>query len=334
MTAETSIRFLECDGRMYVGEARHLYFEVVNGTRETWPSGLAEEPLVRLSYHLRTDKGGLLQFDGPRSPFPAPLAPGHRAVVPVLVGAPAEAGRYLLEVDIVHEHVRWFDRAAVVELEVVPRGPTQRNVPGWTRLLRPLRVPRVFHQIWFGPAQMPDEHRRFAETWRRLHPGWELRLWTDADLPALDISPELVAQAKTPAELSNVARYEIVARHGGVYVDTDFECLRPIDRLVRGIAGFAACSFPGNVAPGFVGAVPGHAAMVRAATLARRYAGWRHPEATTGPILFTHVLWDFPEFTVFPPELFYPYLWDEMDRGKDDFPDAYAVHHWTLSWKR
>jgi hypothetical protein len=37
--------------------------------------------------------------------------------------------------------------------------------------------------------------------------------------------------------------------------------------------------------------------------------------------------------TVFPPELFYPYLWSEPERRGERFDHAYAVHHWAMSWK-
>ncbi|MDQ2911487.1 MAG: hypothetical protein M3R26_00365 [Actinomycetota bacterium] len=50
------------------------------------------------------------------------------------------------------------------------------------------------------------------------------------------------------------------------------------------------------------------------------------------PRLFTHVLWDFPEVTLFPRELFYPYGWEEPHRRHERFDDAYAVHHWAMSW--
>ena len=324
---------VERDHRMYEGEARPLYVEVTNGSGQTWPGGMEAEPLIRLSYHLRSAEGALLQADGPRSPLQAPLAPGDSQIVPVMVEAPESAGAYLLEIDVVHEHVRWFDVPARIELEVVPAGRRENNVPHLRGLPRRTRIPRVLHQIWVGSKPMPDEQRDFVAGWQRRHPTWEHRLWTDADLPALDISPALARRAVTPAELSNLVRYSVVERYGGVYIDTDFECLRPLDRLARGLDGFAACSKPGIVAPGLFGAVPGHPAIARSASLARKVLGTRYPETTSGPILFTHVMWDFPEFTIYPPELFYPYLWDEMHRRRERFDDAYAVHHWTLSWR-
>jgi hypothetical protein len=41
-----------------------------------------------------------------------------------------------------------------------------------------------------------------------------------------------------------------------------------------------------------------------------------------------------PGVTIFGADKFYPYLWDEPERAGDEFPDAYAVHHWSLSWWR
>jgi inositol phosphorylceramide mannosyltransferase catalytic subunit len=334
MAPEATIAPLDRDHRMYVGEARPFYVEVTNGGAEAWPGGLEQEPRVRLSYHLRSGDGELLQADGPRSPLPAPLRPGESQIAPVVVEAPSSTGSYLVEIDLVEEHLRWFGEPARVSFEVVPRGPTERNVPRRRGLPRRTRIPRLLHQVWVGSAPMPDECRRYIEGWKRFHPRWEHRLWTDDDLPALGIGPELVRKAVTGAELANLVRYHVVAKYGGVYVDVDTECLRPIDDLVRGVDGFAGCSFPGNFAPGLFGAVPSHPAIVRCRDFSRQIAGTRYPETTSGPILFTTVLWDFPNFTIYPPSFFYPYLWHEPDRRHDHFGRAYAVHHWLMSWRQ
>jgi hypothetical protein len=38
--------------------------------------------------------------------------------VPVRVVAPAEPGEYVLELDLVHEEVRWFERSARIPVRV------------------------------------------------------------------------------------------------------------------------------------------------------------------------------------------------------------------------
>ena len=68
----------------------------------------------------------------------APLAPGTTQIVPVWVAAPANAGDYVLEFDLVHEFVRWFDRP----LEVVVRvgaGRAPSDSPSPTRSPRAMR---------------------------------------------------------------------------------------------------------------------------------------------------------------------------------------------------
>jgi len=323
-----SMRLLEPDLRMSEGEVRGLFVEVTNDSGLDWPGGM-DEPLVRLSYRWRENP-----IDRERTPLPGPLAQGESAIMPVTVTAPAGRGRYHLQLDLVHEHVRWLEAGIEVAVEVVPRGQTQRNVPGrLRRLLGSQRIPRVFHRIWLGPEPMPEAECRLGETWARHHPGWEQRLWRDDDLPELGVPAEIIARAENPVELADVARFHIIARHGGVYVDTDFECLRPLDSLLKGVDAFAAFQLPGEVNTALLGATAGHPAFRRAAELVTETFGRAPLPGSTGPPFFTHLLWDFPEVTLFPPELFYPYLWTEPERRNEHFPGAYAVHHWAMSWR-
>jgi len=323
-----SMRLLEPDLRMSEGEVRGLFVEVTNDSGLDWPGGM-EEPLVRLSYRWRENP-----IDRERTPLPGPLAQGESAIMPVTVTAPAGRGRYHLQLDLVHEHVRWLEAGIEVAIEVVPRGQTQRNVPGrLRRLLGSQRIPRVFHRIWLGPEPMPEAECRLGETWARHHPGWEQRLWRDDDLPELGVPAEIIARAENPVELADVARFHIIARHGGVYVDTDFECLRPLDSLLKGVDAFAAFQLPGEVNTALLGATAGHPAFRRAAELVTETFGRAPLPGSTGPPFFTHLLWDSPEVTLFPPELFYPYLWTEPERRNEHFPGAYAVHHWAMSWR-
>jgi hypothetical protein len=57
--------------------------------------------------------------EGIRTRLPADIAPGMTALVPLHVLAPV-AGRQLLEIDLVHEHVRWFGAPLRLEVDAVP----------------------------------------------------------------------------------------------------------------------------------------------------------------------------------------------------------------------
>lgn len=103
---------VERDHRFQPGERRAVHFDVHNTSSMRWlPDGE-----IRLSYRWVGRAG-----EGDRTPFIAPVAPGDSAIIPLTVTAPPEPGRLELEVDLVHEHVHWFERAVRVDAVVEPR---------------------------------------------------------------------------------------------------------------------------------------------------------------------------------------------------------------------
>lgn len=200
-----------------------------------------------------------------------------------------------------------------------------------------LLIPRVIHRVWLGDAPMPDEFRRFGETWAAQHPEWELKLWRDEDLPPLR-NRALFDAATTLAAKADIVRYELLLAHGGLYVDTDFECLRPIEPLLADRTAVVASEDGELLSIGLMAAIPGHPlfeAIVEALPASVAAGGDRPPNEVTGPVFLTSVASD-PAlrgtFDVLGPELVYPYLWNEPYRRDEDFPGAYAVHHWAASW--
>ena len=39
-------------------------------------------------------------------------------------------------------------------------------------------VPKILHQTW-KTTEIPAAWQRFVESWGRMHPKWEHRIWTD-----------------------------------------------------------------------------------------------------------------------------------------------------------
>jgi len=191
-----------------------------------------------------------------------------------------------------------------------------------------VKIPRIIHRIWLGEDPLRDEFDHYGDTWRNHHPGWEMRLWTENELPELGLT-ETLARGRHQAERADVLRYELLERFGGVYVDIDFECLRSLEPLLDGVEAFAAFQWPERVSNAMLGAVPGHPLFERASREAALRIGVGTIPAATGPQYFTELLKHFPEVTLFGPEKFFPYLWTEQHRAGEDFPDAYAVHRWA-----
>lgn len=100
---------IERDRRAEAGEVRSIHVRLTNTGDERWPWATpSQQPVIRLSYHWWTEDGKCVG-EGERTSLPHPLGPGESCVAPVTVTAPELPGRYLLELDLVHEHVRWFD---------------------------------------------------------------------------------------------------------------------------------------------------------------------------------------------------------------------------------
>lgn len=192
-------------------------------------------------------------------------------------------------------------------------------------------IPRVIHRIWLGSEPMPEDFQRYGRTWSELHPGFEMRLWGDHDLPELR-HPDALERCRNEGEQSDLIRYEVLLRFGGVYVDTDVECLRAVDPLLHAQA-FAGETRPGKLGSAVVGAVPGHPGIELLLEQACERAGVGHQAASTGPRLLTDVLRDRDDVEVLGPEAFYPFHRRRQPDQSAGRAHAYAVHHVEASWK-
>lgn len=183
-------------------------------------------------------------------------------------------------------------------------------------------IPRVFHQIWLGEADFPYAAER--QTWIDLHPDWEHRLWTEAEMPGDLELAEAANLLRQPAERADILRLELLSRHGGVYIDADFECLKPIDPLLDGVSCFLGLLDSGRVSNAVIGCVPGHPLLARAMAEVRprRTYGPVDREGT-GPLLIERIRRDF-EVTLFEPNVFYA---TEREVAE------YAWHLSAKSWK-
>lgn len=206
-------------------------------------------------------------------------------------------------------------------------------------------IPHLIHRVWLGgpePADLRANHR----AWQEMNTGWRVRTWGNHDLSTLNLSPELRAAfdgaehhangADVWRMRSDIVRAAILARHGGLYVDTDFVPLRPLADLFAGLECFAVEERPGTIANGLMGATPGHPFMAAlVAALADHPTGvpvWR----MTGPGLLTDVAATRDDLTLLPTPLFYPYHHRDLAGGAEPTigADAVAHHTWTSARRR
>ena len=98
-------------------------------------------------------------------------------------------------------------------------------------------IPRNIHQIWLqGYKHLPEKYKIKAEKIKSFHEGWNYKLWSEKDiLDLLDTEEEV----KTYYNLQylhqkvDYARYIILYKIGGVYIDIDVDILKPLDGLLE-----------------------------------------------------------------------------------------------------
>jgi hypothetical protein len=82
----------------------------------TWRSRGADG--LQLSYHWLDTHRNAIVWDGARTPFPQPVAPGDIVALDVELVAPRPPGRYVLRFDFVEEHRFWLSEVGVETLDV------------------------------------------------------------------------------------------------------------------------------------------------------------------------------------------------------------------------
>ncbi|ERS10176.1 glycosyltransferase family 32 protein [Alloalcanivorax xenomutans] len=189
-------------------------------------------------------------------------------------------------------------------------------------------IPRVLHFVWVG-----DENKRpdnCIETWRELHPDFEIRVWGNAERDNLDwrLKRHMVEMAET-GQLYGVAdlmRWEILERHGGFALDCDSICLRRLPDWLFQCEAFTCweneLESPGLAANGYVACAPGNpllqylvARLENSLHLAwrprkwyqrkrKRFSAWK----TTGPLAWTNAIRDleYTNLTILPSHFFCP----------------------------
>ncbi|KAL4219255.1 hypothetical protein ACF0H5_021837 [Mactra antiquata] len=96
-------------------------------------------------------------------------------------------------------------------------------------------IPHIIHQT-YKTEDIPNYYAGFAKTFVDLNPTWQYYFWTDKAARQLiqDKHSHLLPlwdNYHDPINKADALRYVVLYEYGGVYVDLDFECLRPLDRV-------------------------------------------------------------------------------------------------------
>lgn len=225
------------------------------------------------------------------------------------------------------------------------------------------RIPKIVHVIWGGPKNFPIESVHNIRTWMALHPDWTFKFWTDRARPApcegmevhllQDFSFQFLSHQmenlSTWGQFSDMWRFEILYKEGGVYIDHDANCLKAFDALHKSYDFYGCLEMPHwgidgyhiTAGAGLFGAKPSHpvvhTAMMKVKEnwdrIHKKYANHGARKTykigmNTGYIAFTHALHeslgkDNNIDIVLPPTYFF---------AAEGLPSLYSHHFYWNAW--
>lgn len=120
-------------------------------------------------------------------------------------------------------------------------------------------IPKKIHYIWLGGKPLPPIFNKCLKSWKKYCPDYEIIRWDESNLNLdfCDYCRQAYDQKKF-AFASDVLRFDVLYKEGGVYVDIDVEFLKPLDELLT-LDSFTGFETSNMVAPGLImGTQPGN----------------------------------------------------------------------------
>lgn len=215
------------------------------------------------------------------------------------------------------------------------------------------RIPLIIHQIWLDNP-FPEEYKPLQQTVINQHPNWHYKLWTNEDLEHFKLeNQDAFDRATNPGERADIWRYEILYRYGGLYLDCDFQCLKPFTIFHHMCDFYAGTDYYTReplIYNGLIGTTPGNPILRKCIdTLKAKsedYEGLKlffDIHKRTGPahltVNFFREINNYEGRAVIFPATFF-YAWPSLDRDNNEYdhiisyarPETHAIHHWGVSW--
>lgn len=213
------------------------------------------------------------------------------------------------------------------------------------------KIPKVIHYIWVGGNKKPDSVNEYIKTWKKHCPDYLIVEWNEKnyDMSKNRYTREAYGLRKW-AFATDYMRLDILDMFGGVYMDSDIEVLRSLDKFLDkpAFTSFEAGRPDQILMPtGIMGAEPGNSWIRYLKThyseeRAFDIPGWGidltpNTDVITDmtqkkyKIKMNNKFQENEDFTIYPSEYFCPKSWSTGEINLTE--NSHTIHHFAGSWQ-
>lgn len=208
-------------------------------------------------------------------------------------------------------------------------------------------IPKIIHYIWLGGNPLPKLVKKCIKSWKKFCPGYEIKLWNEEnlDLKKYQFAFDAYNGGKY-AFASDVFRFDILSKYGGIYLDVDVQLCKPLDSLLN-LNFFTGFEKEDMVAPGLImGAEPNNKICLDMVEIykTKQFDSTKLNENTICILTTKYLMDNFnlkltnqtqeigDRIKIFATEYFCPkdYITREIHRTKNTI----SIHHYLASWTK
>ena len=193
-------------------------------------------------------------------------------------------------------------------------------------------IPKIIHYIWIG-GEIPKNIEAQIKKNSKFFKGYEVKIWTEENMPKLNEFAKRAYKEKQWAFVSDYLRFEILKEHGGIYLDTDMDVLKPLDDLLNQ-PFFSGWDRTGKYV--YAGIVAVEANHIYISAIVTKYNEIVIGSYPTSPEIMTECYNEYEEkkfLSILDSKYFYPLLDGERVTQKA-LEFAYTNHLWHESWRK
>lgn len=114
-------------------------------------------------------------------------------------------------------------------------------------------IPKTIHYFWFGNNPKNELIRKCMASWGKYLPEWKITEWNENNY---DVNKnQYMSEAyhcQKYAFVADYARFDILYRYGGIYLDTDVEMIKPFPQKILQNQAFTGVESNHKIAPGLI----------------------------------------------------------------------------------